>query len=273
MPLPVEISSLADPRVASYASLTEAQLRSLQHKENAVLIAEGEKVISHALDAGLVPLSFLMEKKHIAGKGAALLERCPQVPVYTGESERLEQLTGFKMSRGFLCEMRRPPEKAPEEILSSARRVAVLEDITDAANVGAIFRNAAALGMDGVLLSPSCADPFCRRSIKVSMGTVFSVPFARFSVWPEEISRLKGAGFTVVALALTESALPIQSPLFRQPERLALLLGTEGDGLRPDTVEKSDHAAIIPMMRGVDSLNVGAAAAIAFWETDPRRER
>lgn len=262
----IEITSLGDERIACYTRLTESELKNRLNADAGLFICEGEKVIGHALENGVEPVSFLMERAHIAGRAAQLLSACPDVPVYTGDSAMLTALTGFRMNRGFLCAMKRPRPARAEDILRGAGRIAVLEDIRDAANLGAIFRNAAALGMDGVLLSPACTDPLHRRCVKTSMGTVFQVPWAYLEGdWPREgIALIKDTGFTPLALALRGDAVPIGE--MARAARPALLLGTEGTGLRDETVALCDRCVIIPMRAGVDSLNVAAAAAIAFWE-------
>ena len=263
----IELTDLSRPELDVYARLTENQLKNRRRPENALFLAEGVKVIEHALDAGVVPVSLLMERRHLTGKAAALAARCGDVPVYTGEDGLLASLTGYTLSRGVLCAMGRPPLPSVEAVCRNARRLAVLEGISDAANVGAILRSAAALGVDGVLLSPACCDPLNRRAARVSMCTVFQVPWTYLSGWPEPgLSLLKSLGFTTVALALTENSVPIDDPKLAVTERLALVLGAEGDGLSPSTLAGCDYTARIPMARGVDSLNVAAAGAVAFWE-------
>ena len=262
----VEIKSLAAQEVAVYAQLTQAQLR----RGEGVFIAEGLTVIGHALDAGCVPLSFLMERKHIAGKAAETIARCGDVPVYTADSEVLAALTGFALTRGVLCAMRRPAEASAEAVCQGARRIAVLENIVDPTNVGAIFRNAAALNVDAVLLTPSCCDPLSRRSLRVSMGTVFQLPWARIgaqaSDWPDQgLAWLKARGFRTAAMALDERAVSIEDPRLAACEKMAIVLGTEGDGLSDSTISDCDYTVRIPMSHGVDSLNVAAASAVAFW--------
>ena len=275
MPNIVEITDLSAPELDVYARLTEAQLRSKLEPEKGVFIAESPKVIGTALDAGYRPLSFLMERRQIDGPAAEVLARCPDVTVYTADRRVLEQLTGYALTRGVLCAMRRPAPRTVEEVCRDARRVAVLEGIVDSTNIGAIFRSAAALGMDGVLLSPSCCDPLCRRAIRVSMGTVFQVPWARLGEstadWPEAgLTRLHGLGFCTAAMALDHRALPVDDPGLQKTEKLAILLGTEGDGLAAQTIAHCDATVMIPMQHGVDSLNVGAAAAVAFWQLRAR---
>ena len=252
----IELTDLSRPELDVYARLTENQLRSRRRPENALFLAEGVKVIEHALDAGIVPVSLLMERRHLNGKAAALAARCGDIPVYTGEDALLASLTGYALSRGVLCAMKRPPLPSAEAVCGHARRLAVLEGISDAANVGAVIRSAAALGVDGVLLSPACCDPLNRRAARVSMGTAFQVPWTYLEGWPEPgLSLLKSLGFRTVALALTDDSLPIDDLGLAGAERLALVLGAE-----------CDCAARIPMARGVDSLNVAAAGAVAFWE-------
>ncbi len=267
----VEVEDLNAPELAVYAHLTEAQLRNRLEPEKGVFIAESPKVIRLALEAGCVPVSLLMERRHLSGQGAELMERCGDVPVYTADREVLASLTGYELTRGILCAMLRPAPRSAEELCRNARRVAVLENIVDTTNLGAIFRSAAALGVDAVLLSPGCADPLLRRAVRVSMGNVFLLPWGRLAEsredWPENAaSRLKAMGFQTAAMALSGNTLPLDEPRLRSIEKLALFLGTEGDGLLPETVAACDYTVKIPMSRGVDSLNVAAAAAIAFWE-------
>ena len=240
MPNIIEISSLALPELDAYARLTESQLRSRQEPDKGIFIAEGLTVIGHALDAGLQPLSFLMERRHIEGKARETIEKCPDVPVYTADSALLAELTGFQLTRGVLCAMRRPVLPDISDIISNASRIAVLENIVDPTNVGAIFRCAAALGIDAVLLTPSCCDPLNRRSVRVSMGTVFQLPWTRISGnasdWPHPgIDRLKELGFKTAAMALSSSAVSIEDEALCAESKLAILLGSEGDGLNPET--------------------------------------
>ena len=267
----IEITSFEAPELDVYARLTEGQLRSRQNPENAVFIAESPKVIGHALDAGYEPLSLLMEKKHICGQGADVIARCGDIPVYTGDAKMLEKLTGFRLTRGILCAMRRPTLPAVEEVLKNARRVAVLEGIVDPTNVGAIMRSAAALNMDAVLMSPTCCDPLHRRAVRVSMGTVFQVPWTYIGQsardWPEAgMNRLRSLGFKTAAMALSDDAVSIDDPALMAAEKLAVILGTEGDGLAGATIADCDFCVCIPMSHGVDSLNVAAASAVAFWQ-------
>ena len=271
MPLIQEIRDLNAPELAPFARLTEAQLRSSTETAHGLFIAESPKVITSALDAGCTPLAFLMERRQIDGPAAPVLARCPDVPVYTGDRDLLATLTGYTLTRGVLCVMARPAPRKAEEICKDAKRVAVLENIVDSTNVGAVFRSAAAMGVDAVLLSPSCCDPLCRRAVRVSMGTVFVVPWARLGEhkedWPEEgLTRLEGMGFATAALALNENSLRIDDPRLAAEPRLAMVLGTEGDGLAPDTIARCRYTVRIPMRPGVDSLNVAAAGAVAFWQ-------
>ena len=257
----VEIQDFSDPALDVYARLTERQLLNRLHPEDGLFIAESPKVIGTALDAGLAPVSLLTERRHIAGQAAGLLPRLGDVPVYTADDGLLSQLTGYDLTRGVLCAMRRPAERTAEQVLTGASRVAVLENIVDSTNLGAIFRSAAALGMDAVLLSPACCDPLLRRAVRVSMGTVFQIPWARL----DSLSTLKAAGFVTLAMALREDALRLDDPRLQAFDKLAVVLGTEGDGLTAETIAACDHTVMIPMAHGVDSLNVGNAAAVAFW--------
>ena len=272
----IEITDFAAPELDVYARATENQLVNRADPANALFIAESPLVIGRALDAGCVPVSFLMEPQHITGKGAEILHRCdPDIPVYTASLDVLTQLTGFHLTRGMLCAMRRPPLPSVAEVCAGARRIAVLENVMNPTNVGAIFRCAAALGMDAVLLSPSCCDPLCRRAVRVSMGTVFQVPWATLgdspADWPEAgMARLHALGFKTAAMALDSRAVSIDDPALRAEPRLAIVLGTEGDGLARTTIAHCDYTVMIPMQHGVDSLNVAAAGAVAFWELRAR---
>ena len=267
----IEITDLSAPELDVYARLTEAQLRARMEAERGVFIAESPKVIELALNAGCVPLSFLMERRHLQGQGAPLMERCPGTPVYTADRDVLASLTGYALTRGILCAMQRPEPKNAELLLSNTQRIAVLEGIVDSTNMGAIFRSAAALSMDAVLLTPTCCDPLCRRAVRVSMGTVFQVPWARIgncpADWPEAgMGLLHQHGFATAAMALDDRAISIDDPQLRQEKKLAVLLGTEGDGLSHHTIARCDYTVMIPMEHGVDSLNVAAASAVAFWQ-------
>ncbi len=267
----IEITDLSDPALDLFLRLTEAQLRNRLEPEKGVFIAESPKVIRRALEAGGQPVAFLMERRHIQGQARELLERCGDIPVYTADREVLAGLTGYQLTRGILCAMRRPKLPTVEELCGNAHRVAVLEGIVDATNVGAIFRSAAALFIDAVLVTPTCCDPLYRRAARVSMGTVFQVPWTRIgdtaADWPHPgMERLQGLGFRTAAMALTDKALSIEALQLRQEDKLAIVLGTEGDGLSPRTIAGCDYAVQIPMSHGVDSLNVAAASAVAFWE-------
>ena len=271
MPHIIEVTDLAAPELDVYARLTEAQLRNRLEPDKGVFIAESPKVIATALDAGYEPLSLLMERRHIEGDAQPILARCGGIPVYTAERETLARLTGFELTRGVLCAMRRPKQHTVEELCQTARRVAVLEGIVDSTNIGAIFRSAAALGMDAVLLSPSCCDPLCRRAVRVSMGTVFQVPWARLgeknTEWPAAgMDRLHKLGFKTAAMALDDRAVSVEDPVLQAEDKLAIVLGTEGDGLARSTIAACDYTVKIPMSHGVDSLNVAAASAVAFWQ-------
>ena len=267
----IELQDLSLPELDVYFRLTEQQLRSKRDPTQAVFIAESVKVIDHALDAGLRPISLLMERRHIEGSARELICRCGDVPIYTGSRELLSALTGYALTRGVLCAMQRPEIPSEDAVLENARRVAVLENIVDPTNLGAIFRSAAALDMDAVLLTPSCCDPLHRRAVRVSMGTVFQVRWVQLgktpSDWPEAgIGKLQNLGFRTVAMALDDSAHSIEDPDLHTAEKLALVLGTDGDGLREETRRACGESVYIPMSHGVDSLNVAAAAAVAFWE-------
>lgn len=266
----ITLQDLSAPEVDVFARLTAPQLRSRE----GLFVAESPKVIARALDAGCQPVSFLMEERHITGDAAPLLARCPDTPVYTAPRAALAELTGYTLTRGVLCALRRPIPAEAAAVCSKARRVAVLEDLVDTTNLGAIFRSAAAMHIDAVLLTPRCCDPLGRRCLRVSMGTVFQVPWAVLPGWPlDGLTFLKQRGFVTVALALREQSLSIEDPRLRGAEKLALVLGTEGDGLADQTIAACDHTAIIPMSHGVDSLNVAAAAAVAFWETRSNEHR
>lgn len=263
--MPIQtITSLTDPGVELFSSLTEAQLRRRTEPAEGLFIAESPKVIHVALRAGYEPVALLCERKHIDGDASAIIAAHPEMPVYTGERELLAQLTGYTLTRGVLCAMRRKALPAVEEVCRQASRVAVIDGVVDTTNIGAIFRSAAALGIDAVLLTPTSCDPLNRRAIRVSMGTLFLVPWT----WIEApIQTLRALGFRTAALALTDDSLPIDTPLLKQIPRLALILGTEGDGLAPRVIAEADYTVRIPMSHNVDSLNVAAAAAVAFWET------
>ena len=272
----IEITDFSAPELDVYARLTGAQLRACP--QGGLFIAEGVTVIGHALDAGYRIASLLMERRHIVGKAAGLIARCGDVPVYTADSRTLEQLTGFALTRGVLAAFYRPELPTLAQVCAGARRVAVLEGLNDPTNVGAVMRSAAALGMDAVLLTPSCCDPLYRRAVRVSMGTVFQVPWTRIGQqaqdWPEAgMALLRGMGFATVAMALSEDSVEIDDPCLAREEQLAVILGTEGDGLATTTIARCDYTARIPMLHGVDSLNVAAASAVAFWQLCRRNNK
>ena len=267
----IEITDISAPELDVYARLTETQLRNRLEPEKGIFIAESPKVIRRALDAGCKPLSLLMERRHIDGQGAEIIARCGDIPLYTAEREVLESLTGYTMTRGILCAMSRPKLPALEEVLKDAKRVAVLEGIVDSTNIGAIFRSAAAMHIDVVLLTPTCCDPLCRRAVRVSMGTVFQIPWTRIGdckeQWPEPgLQWLNDLGFKTAAMALSDEAVTIEDPNLMAEEKLAIILGTEGDGLSDQTIAQCDYTVCIPMSHDVDSLNVAAASAVAFWQ-------
>lgn len=272
----IEITDFSAPELDVYARLTGAQLRACP--QGGLFIAEGVTVIGHALDAGYRIASLLMERRHIVGKAAGLIARCGDVPVYTADSRTLEQLTGFALTRGVLAAFYRPELPTLAQVCAGARRVAVLEGLNDPTNVGAVMRSAAALGMDAVLLTPSCCDPLYRRAVRVSMGTVFQVPWTRIGQqaqdWPEGgMTLLREMGFATVAMALSEDSVEIDDPCLVREERLAVILGAEGDGLAKTTIARCDYTARIPMLHGVDSLNVAAASAVAFWQLCRRNNK
>lgn len=258
----IEISSLNEPGIEIFGRLTEAQLRHVLDPEKGIFIAESPKVIRVALDAGYQPLSLLCERRHITGDAADIISRCGDIPVYTGERELLARLTGYTLTRGVLCAMRRPQPKALQEVLRGARRVVVIDGVTDTTNIGAIFRSAAALGIDAVLLTRNACDPLNRRAVRVSMGSVFLVPWT----WLDDYEDLKKLEFKTVAMALTDNSISLDDPVLKSEPRLAIVMGTEGDGLPKETIASTDYVVRIPMAHGVDSLNVAAAAAVAFWE-------
>ena len=263
MPNIIEITDFSAPELDVFARLTEGQLRSRQDREKSLFIAESPKVIARALDAGCKPVSILVEKGNLGGETSLIIAQCDDVPVYIGENKVLAQLTGYKLTRGLLCAMERPPLGCAEEVVQDARRIAVLENVVNPTNLGAIFRSAAALGMDAILLTPGCSDPLYRRSARVSMGTVFQIPWTYMGEnWVEE---LKALGFKTAAMALTDDSVSIDDRDLAREERLAIVLGTEGDGLAQTTISDCDYTVKIPMSHGVDSLNVAAASAVAFW--------
>lgn len=271
MPNIIEITDFHAPELDPYARLTQNQLRNRLEPEKGIFIAESPKVIDRALDAGYKPVSLLMERKQITGPAAGILNRCGDAPVYTADREMLAELTGFELTRGVLCAFHRPAPRPVEELCKNARRVAVLEGIVDSTNVGAIFRSAAALNMDAVLINPSCCDPLCRRAVRVSMGTVFQVPWGQLGEtpadWPEKgMDILHSLGFKTAAMALSDRSVSIDDEQLAKEPKLAIVLGTEGDGLAAGTIASCDYTVKIPMSHGVDSLNVAAASAVAFWQ-------
>lgn len=271
MPNIIEITDFHAPELDPYARLTQNQLRNRLEPEKGIFIAESPKVIDRALDAGYKPVSLLMERKQITGPAAGILSRCGDTPVYTADRELLAALTGFELTRGVLCAFHRPAPRPVEELCKNARRVAVLEGIVDSTNVGAIFRSAAALNMDAVLINPSCCDPLCRRAVRVSMGTVFQVPWGQLGEtpadWPEKgMDILHSLGFKTAAMALSDRSVSIDDEQLAKEPKLAIVLGTEGDGLAAGTIASCDYTVKIPMSHGVDSLNVAAASAVAFWQ-------
>ena len=263
------LESADDPRVSDYTQLTDVHLRKIREPAEGLYIAESSRVLRRALAAGHRPRSFFLAEKWLADL-ADVFEQYPDVPVYVGQADLLEEITGFHLHRGAMAAMHRPAPVPLPELLAGARRVAVLEDIVDHTNVGAIFRSAAALGLDAVLVTPRCGDPLYRRSVRVSMGTVFQVPWARLENWPADLAVLRDHGFTVAAMELTDDAVDVDELAARNPEKLALVLGTEGAGMSPETLAAVDLAVKIPMRPGVDSLNVAAASAVAFWELRAR---
>lgn len=266
MPI-IRITSLDQQGVEVFSTLTEAQLRRGIESDQGVFIAESPKVIRVALGAGYVPLALLCEERHITGDAADIIARHPDMPVYTGSRDLLASLTGYTLTRGVLCAMCRPTEPSVSDVLKGARRVVVIDGVTDTTNIGAIFRSAAALGIDAVLLTRTACDPLNRRAVRVSMGSVFLVPWA----WVDDIdAQLHAEGFTTAAMALTENSIALDNNLLKATEKLALIMGTEGDGLSREVITAADYVVRIPMSHGVDSLNVAAAAAVAFWELRSR---
>ena len=266
MPI-IDINSLQHPGVEVFAALTEAQLRNRLEPEKGVFIAESPKVIRVALNAGYRPMALLCERRHIAGDAADIIARCDGIPVYTGDRALLAELTGYTLTRGVLCAMQRPQQPSVQAICADAHRLVIVDGVTDTTNIGAIFRSAAALGIDAVLLTRNSCDPLNRRAVRVSMGTVFLVPWT----WIDEpFTELRQLGFRTAAMALTDQSIPLDAPVLKREPRLALIMGTEGDGLPAETIRTADYTVRIPMSNGVDSLNVAAASAVAFWELRKR---
>lgn len=271
----IEISDFSDTALDVYVRLTGAQLRSKLEPERGIFIAESPTVIDVALDAGCEPISMLTDKRLLGGSVNRIIERVGDIPVYTAECDVLKNLTGYELTRGALCAMKRPSPKSPESLLKNSRRVAVLEAITDSTNIGALFRSAAALNIDAVLLTPTCCDPLTRRALRVSMGTVLLIPYARIGEhhtdWPENgMELLSSYGFKSCAMALSDNSVSIDDKRLLKEERLAIILGTEGDGLSKSTIASCDYTVKIPMSHGVDSLNVAAAGAVAFFQLGKR---
>lgn len=263
----ITVDSLTQPGLEVYASLTEAQLRNRLDPSRGIFIAESPKVINVAIGAGYQPLSLLCEARHVEGDAASIIARFPDIPVYTGSRELLASLTGYTLTRGVLCAMRRPLPPTVEDVCRDAGRVVVIDGVVDTTNIGAIFRSAAALGIDAVVLTPTSCDPLNRRAIRVSMGTVFLVPWT----WIDDAQSLNALGFKTVAMALTDKSVSIDDPQLCAEPRLAIIMGTEGDGLPLSTIRRADYTARIPMAHNVDSLNVAAAAAVAFWQLRANR--
>ena len=267
----IEITDFTAPELDVYARLTEAQLLNREEPAKGLFIAESPKVIERALDAGCQPVSLLMERKHIDSQAKDVIARCGDIPLYTSDLDILTKLTGFQLTRGVLCAMRRPQLKSVEEVLQDARRIVILENVMNPTNVGAIFRSAAALGMDAVLLTPGCSNPLYRRAARVSMGTVFQIPWTFIGRdmcdWPEAgMEKLRTLGFKTAAMALRDDSVSIDDPKLLAEEKLAIILGSEGDGVTNDTIADCDYTVRIPMYHDVDSLNVAAASAVAFWQ-------
>ncbi len=267
----IQITDFSDPALDVYVRLTGAQLRNKLEPEKGIFIAESPTVIEVAMQGGCEPVSILTDERLLGGAVDNIIEKCGDIPVYTASRDLLIQMTGFELTRGALCAMRRPALPSVEEILCNARRIAVLEEVADSTNIGALFRSAAALGIDAVLVTPTCCDPLCRRAVRVSMGTVFLVPWTKIGEspadWPKRgCDLLHSLGFKTVAMALTDKTISIDDPRLKAEEKLAIILGTEGTGLMKETIDGCDYTVKIPMKHGVDSLNVAAAGAVAFWE-------
>lgn len=273
----IELQDFNAPELDVYARLTENQLLNRHEPEKGMFIAESPKVIERALDAGCIPISLLLEKKHIEGQAKHIIERCGDIPVYTAEFDVLTKLTGFELTRGALCAMYRPKLPSIEEVCKHAKRIAILENVMNPTNIGAIFRSAAALNMDAILLTPACSNPLYRRAIRVSMGTVFQIPWAFIGDTSENwttqgIQKLRNLGFKTAAMALCEDSVNIDDEKLMSEDKLAIILGTEGDGLATSTIADCDYTVCIPMSHGVDSLNVAAASAVAFWQLGKKGE-
>ena len=257
-----EITSLSDPQLAVFASLTETQLRNRLDPSRGIFIAESPKVIRVAIQAGYEPEALLCERKHITGDAADIIAKCGDIPIYTGDRELLAQLTGYTLTRGVLCAMKRRQEYSVADVIGNTQRIVVIDGVVDTTNIGAIFRSAAALGIDAILLTRNSCDPLNRRAVRVSMGSVFLVPWT----WLDDYATLRNLGFTTAAMALTDDSIKLDDPCLKAIEKLAIIMGTEGDGLPTQTIRDADYVIRIPMSHQVDSLNVAAAAAVAFWE-------
>ncbi len=273
----IEITDFNAPELDVYARLTENQLLNRHEPDKGIFIAESPKVVERALNAGYTPISLLLERRHIEGEAQNVVARCNNIPIYTADFDVLTKLTGFQLTRGVLCAMRRPPLPDIIEVCRNARRIAILENVVNPTNVGAIFRSAAALNFDAVLLTPACSNPLYRRAIRVSMGTVFQIPWTYLGAevsetTPSDLKQLKNMGFKTVAMALTDQSIAIDDPCLAAEDKLAVILGTEGEGLAEDTINHCDYTVRIPMAHGVDSLNVAAASAIAFWQLGLNRK-
>lgn len=272
----VEITDFESKELDIYARCNEPELLRGFGRDGGIFIAESPKVVERALDAGYQPISMLVEHRHIDGEAKHIIKRCGSVPVYTAEFDVLSKITGFKLTRGMLCAMHRTKPKTIEEVCAGAKRIAILENVMNPTNIGAIFRSAAALGMDAVLMTPGCSNPLYRRAIRVSMGTVFQIPWTFFDgelKWPYDgMKILKNMGFKTAAMALTDNSVSIDNKELLSQEKLAIILGTEGEGLMAETIEASDYTVKIPMANGVDSLNVAAASAVAFWQISRKGE-
>ena len=267
---PIEVTAVNDPRIKVFAGLTEAQLRNSLHPEDGLFIAESPKVIRVALDAGMEPVALLCERRHISGDAADIIARLPEIPLYTGSRDVLASITGYTLTRGVLCAMRRPELPSVEELCAKSGRVVVIDDVSDTTNIGSIFRSAAALGMDAVFMGPTACDPLNRRAVRVSMGSVFLIPWTRLE---GGLDRLRSCGFKTVAMALRNNSVDISDPLLKNEPKLAIVMGTEGEGLPAETIDAADYVVKIPMYHGVDSLNVAAASAIAFYALSDQGSR
>lgn len=274
----IRVTDINAPELDSFVRLTGAQLRNKLEPQKGIFIAESPTVIEVALNSGCEPIAILTDERLLNSGVRGIIDRCSDIPAYVAKSEVLSQITGYELTRGALCAMKRPKLPTAEELLQKSKTVAVLEAVTDSTNIGALFRSAAALGIDAVLLTPTCCDPLCRRAVRVSMGTVFQVPFARICDSPAEWKRdgvkmLRGFGFKTCAMALTDDSVSIDDERLMREDRLAIILGTEGDGLAKSTIAECDYTVKIPMSHGVDSLNVAAAGAVAFWQLSRRKPR